>query len=165
MTVSPCPPGTDGELLVLCHLGLELRCSSVFSINFGPKKGRQVVFLLNNSFFFGDGDDQFFFLGACRLLKRNLIGFGCFCSFVSFPPTPPKNKIKQPLSHVRCGFISLFFGVFWVAVSFLVRRWASGQVANWKVFMNMLLINLLIAIILDTYKEVQRAEESGEAVS
>jgi len=31
--------------------------------------------------------------------------------------------------------------------------------------MNMLLINLLIAIILDTYKEVQKAEESGEAVT
>ena len=31
--------------------------------------------------------------------------------------------------------------------------------------MNMLLINLLIAIILDTYKEVQKAEESGEAVA
>ena len=30
--------------------------------------------------------------------------------------------------------------------------------------MNMLLINLLIAIILDTYKEVQKAEESREAV-
>ena len=85
---------------------------------------------------------------------------------VSFPsPQPPKNNIKQPLSHVCRGFFSLFFGVFWVAVSFLVRRWASGQVANWKVFMNMLLINLLIAIILDTYKEVQKAEESGEAVS
>lgn len=29
----------------------------------------------------------------------------------------------------------------------------------------MLLINLLIAIILDTYKEVQKAEESREAAA
>ncbi|CAK9093624.1 Polycystin-2 (Polycystic kidney disease 2 protein homolog) [Durusdinium trenchii] len=44
--------------------------------------------------------------------------------------------------------------------------WSSAiWVWSFVVFVNMLLINLLIAIILDTYKEVQKAEESREAVS
>eukprot|EP00913_Durusdinium_trenchii_P004090 g3789.t1 len=43
--------------------------------------------------------------------------------------------------------------------------WSSAiWVWSFVVFVNMLLINLLIAIILDTYKEVQKAEESREAV-
>lgn len=70
---------------------------------------------------------------------------------------------------------------FWGSMGYIFRMtqegeydWEAFQMENywssaiwvWSfvVFMNMLLINLLIAIILDTYKEVQKAEESGEAV-
>ncbi|CAE7350451.1 pkd2 [Symbiodinium natans] len=43
--------------------------------------------------------------------------------------------------------------------------WSSAiWVWSFVVFVNMLLINLLIAIILDTYKEVQRKQDSKEAV-
>lgn len=43
--------------------------------------------------------------------------------------------------------------------------WSSAiWVWSFVVFVNMLLINLLIAIILDTYKEVQRNQDSKEAV-
>ena len=49
--------------------------------------------------------------------------------------------------------------------SFVVT-WRMGRSRLlWQVFVNMLLINLLIAIILDTYKEVQKAEESREAAA
>lgn len=93
---------TDGKLLVLCHLGLELRRSSVClqpfcSDRFSPV-GEDVFFQFADlTFFLGRWRLMAmisFFLGACELLKRNWIGFGfgCFCSFVSFPPTPENKK-------------------------------------------------------------------------
>lgn len=70
---------------------------------------------------------------------------------------------------------------FWGSMGYIFRMtqegeydWEAFQMENywssaiwvWSfvVFINMLLINLLIAIILDTYKELQKAEESREAV-
>lgn len=50
--------------------------------------------------------------------------------------------------------------------AFQMENYWSSAIWVWSfvVFINMLLINLLIAIILDTYKELQKAEESREAV-
>ena len=98
---------------------------------------------------------SFFFWGACDWVG---FGFGCFCSFVSFPPTP-ENKKKTTFG------ICFFAADFSLKPKTFQKMAAKKNTASFQVFMNMLLINLLIAIILDTYKEVQKAEESGEAVA
>ena len=81
-------------------------------------------------------------------------------SAVSFPFPPPR-KIRKN----NCFWHLFFCRGFFAETQNVSKNGGKKNTASLQVFMNMLLINLLIAIILDTYKEVQKAEESGEAVA
>lgn len=123
---------TDGKLLVLCHLGLELRRGSVslqafleqdrFSMIFrhvgelATDRWRLVALfffpdLLNQKSFFWEmvinGDDQFFFelVGFSRG-----IGLDLHVSAVSFPSPPPR-KIRKNHPLLASVFLTVDFSL------------------------------------------------------
>ena len=122
---------TDGKLLVLCHLGLELRRSSVClqpfcSDRFSPV-GEDVFFqFAEKKLFFWEmainGDDQFFFWELVSFSRGIGLDLDLDVSAVSFPSPPPR-KIRKNNYFWHLFFCRGFFAEKTQTVS-----------KNWRIF-------------------------------